>query len=170
MNVIAEAAGAAPGERGRRNASLALFAAAVVMEMVAIVGDALRHLARPVRLVWSWPSVMVVMIAGTLAIGVWRGRLWAQVCGIVFAAIYGVMSVVNVLARSYAVKFYSPYPLQVVELVVARSATFIAAAVVLLTGAPRPTRLKVGKALAMAYVALAVAEYAVRSRTPMMLG
>jgi hypothetical protein len=158
--VIEAAAG--ERERARRRAACWLFATVAASEMIEIVAHGLRNLSS------RHSNIMAMMAASTIAVGVWRGRRWAPVAGLAFGMLFAVFSVwgAAIEVQSFAAAFYGPSAPRVLALVAMRAIVLIAAAVVLLTGAPNTTRLVAGRTLAGAFALLTLAEYFVRYGVP----
>jgi len=112
-----------------------------------------------------------VLPAGAFAFGLWRGRR-LRIATIAFALLWSTLSVWTAvqLARHFEL-MAAPDALRwvalarrFVVLVAARSISFTAATIVIVTGRPSRTRRLVGAALVIVFAALFVAEHLFQAR------
>jgi hypothetical protein len=155
------------GDSDARQAHIA--AALLASAAITQLGAALAR--GPARLLLPSAALAygaIILPAAGFAIALWRG-LRPRVGIVAFALLwsaYSVWAAVAVTRFTASVASMGGEPSQVfpavprwlVPLAAARSVAFAAAAVVLLTGRPRRSRRRAGTALAVAFVALFVAE------------
>ena len=153
----------AADERKRSLLAAALFGFVAIVQLLAMLSHGVTAL---VSLVHLFSHLSIVLPAGWFAFLLWRERR-LRVLPIAFALLWGALSVWAAIAlvesigelATQPMPFVVPSTRGFVPLVVARSITFAAATVVLVTGRPRRPQRIAGAALSALFAALFLAEH-----------
>jgi hypothetical protein len=159
-------------ERKRLRLAAALFGFVAVVQLAGMLSRDVRQLFGAHGIKVAFPHLAVVLPAAGFALAMWSGRR-LRVATIAFALLWSGLSVWAVLALARFVAHSDPANLapnvtgafisSFVPLVIARSISFAAATIVLVTGRPGRTRRRVGAALGIVFALLLAAEHAYQS-------
>jgi hypothetical protein len=159
-------------QRKRLRLAAALFGFVAAVQLAGMLSHGVRQLFGVHGLKAAFPHLAVVLPAAAFALGLWSGRR-LRVATIAFALLWAALSVWAVIALAHIVAHTHPAGLapnvtgafirSFVPLVIARSACFLAATIVLVTGRPGRTRRRVGAALGIVFALLLAAEHALQS-------
>ena len=159
-------------ERKRARLAAALLAFVALAQFAGMWSHGIRPTTTH-GLLAAFPHLAIVLPAGAFALGLWRGRR-LRIATIAFALLWSTVSVwIAVQLVRYTATMAAvvdvPVPSaarlrEFVPLVAARSVSFTAATIVLVTGRPSRTRRLAGAALGIVFALLFIAEHLFQHR------